>query len=134
MSALVAIVVANAACAAVLAIPAFLASRFGRRPALAHPLWLLVALKLGAAPLGPPPPALLPGRPGVCGGCSGAFRALGVAAGPAAGAPADAGEQRAPRFDPVRAGRVRAPDPPRLRAGTADGSRGRPTGSDATGR
>jgi WD40 repeat protein/beta-lactamase regulating signal transducer with metallopeptidase domain len=51
MSTLLAIGLANAACAAVLAIPALLASRYGRRPALAHALWLLVLVKLITPPL-----------------------------------------------------------------------------------
>jgi WD40 repeat protein/beta-lactamase regulating signal transducer with metallopeptidase domain len=51
MSPLVAIVVANAVSALVLAIPAYLVSRSGRRPALAHALWLLVLLKLVTPPL-----------------------------------------------------------------------------------
>src|SRR6516225_7437719 len=36
----------NAAVAALLAVPALVASRWGRRPALAHALWLLVLVKL----------------------------------------------------------------------------------------
>ena len=36
----------NAVAAACLAVPAWLVSRWGRRPALAHVLWLLVLLKL----------------------------------------------------------------------------------------
>jgi WD40 repeat protein/beta-lactamase regulating signal transducer with metallopeptidase domain len=51
MTTLLAIVLANAACAAVLAIPAFLLGRYGRRPALAHALWLLVLLKLVTPPV-----------------------------------------------------------------------------------
>ena len=43
----------NAAAAACLAVPAWLVSRWGRRPALAHVLWLLVLLKLVAPPLWP---------------------------------------------------------------------------------
>lgn len=41
----------NALAAVVLAIPAWLVSRWGRRPALAHALWLLVLLKLIAPPV-----------------------------------------------------------------------------------
>jgi WD40 repeat protein/beta-lactamase regulating signal transducer with metallopeptidase domain len=51
MSTLLAIGVANALCAAVLAIPALLASRYARRPALAHALWLLVLIKLITPPI-----------------------------------------------------------------------------------
>src|SRR5258708_2589145 len=51
MSTLLAIGLANAVCAAVLAIPAFLASRYSRRPALAHALWLLVLLKRVTRPV-----------------------------------------------------------------------------------
>src|SRR5262245_33979449 len=60
MSTLLAIGLANAICAALLAVPAFLASRYGRRPALAHALWLLVLLKLVTPPLFRPPLAWLP--------------------------------------------------------------------------
>src|SRR5215212_6277834 len=51
MSTLLALGLANAACAAILAIPAYLVGRYGRRPALAHALWLLVLLKLVTPPL-----------------------------------------------------------------------------------
>jgi WD40 repeat protein/beta-lactamase regulating signal transducer with metallopeptidase domain len=57
MSTLLALGLANAACAALLAVPAFLVSRYGRRPALAHALWLLVLVKLVT------PPVLRPGLP-----------------------------------------------------------------------
>ena len=55
MDTLLALGLANAACAAVLAVPAYLVSRYGKRPALAHALWLLVLLKLVT------PPVLRPG-------------------------------------------------------------------------
>jgi WD40 repeat protein/beta-lactamase regulating signal transducer with metallopeptidase domain len=52
MSTLLSVGLANAACAALLAIPAFLAGRFWkRRPAVAHCLWLLVLAKLVTPPL-----------------------------------------------------------------------------------
>src|SRR5947209_10822006 len=52
MSTLLSVGLANAACAALLAIPAFLAGRFWkRRPAVAHCLWLLVLVKLVTPPL-----------------------------------------------------------------------------------
>jgi WD40 repeat protein/beta-lactamase regulating signal transducer with metallopeptidase domain len=51
MSTLLEIVLANAACAAVLAIPAWFVGRSGRRPALAHALWLLVLIKLVTPPV-----------------------------------------------------------------------------------
>ena len=57
MSTLLALALANAACAAVLAVPAYLVSRYTRRPALAHALWLLVLLKLIT------PPLIRPGLP-----------------------------------------------------------------------
>src|SRR5262245_48762103 len=50
MSTLLALGLANSACAAVLAVPAYLVSRYARRPALAHALWLLVLLKLALPP------------------------------------------------------------------------------------
>jgi WD40 repeat protein/beta-lactamase regulating signal transducer with metallopeptidase domain len=53
-------ILANAACAAVLALPALLVSRYARRPALAHALWLLVLLKLATPPLVRPSLAWLP--------------------------------------------------------------------------
>lgn len=42
---------ANAVCALVLAVPAWLVGRYAHRPALAHALWLLVLLKLVTPPL-----------------------------------------------------------------------------------
>src|SRR5262245_57907318 len=51
MSTLLAIGLANAACAAVLAVAAWLAGRLRCRPALVHALWLLVLLKLVTPPL-----------------------------------------------------------------------------------
>src|SRR4051812_38404526 len=45
----------NALMAAVLALPAAAVARLGRRPALAHALWLLVLLKLLTPPLIPIP-------------------------------------------------------------------------------
>jgi WD40 repeat protein/beta-lactamase regulating signal transducer with metallopeptidase domain len=63
MSTLLAIGLANAACAAILAIPAFLVGRYGRRPALAHALWLLVLLKLITPPLLRPTLFWLPAEP-----------------------------------------------------------------------
>ena len=50
MYTLLAIGLANAICAAVLAVPAYLAGRKGK-PALAHALWLLVLIKLVTPPL-----------------------------------------------------------------------------------
>ena len=50
----------NALMAAVLALPAAAVARLGRRPALAHALWLLVLLKLITPPL-IPIPILWPG-------------------------------------------------------------------------
>jgi WD40 repeat protein/beta-lactamase regulating signal transducer with metallopeptidase domain len=50
MNTLLAIGLANAICAAVLAVPAWLAGRRGR-PALAHALWLLVLVKLVTPPV-----------------------------------------------------------------------------------
>ena len=52
MSTLLQIGLANAVCAALLAVPAVVASR-RRRPALAHGLWLLVLIKLVTPPLFP---------------------------------------------------------------------------------
>src|SRR5687767_3429124 len=63
MSTLVALGLANAAIAALLAIPAYLVSRRGRRPALAHALWLLVLLKLLTPPLIRPDLPWLPAEP-----------------------------------------------------------------------
>lgn len=60
MSTLVALGLANAVCAAFLAVPAYLVSRYGRRPALAHALWLLVLLKLITPPVVRPGLAWLP--------------------------------------------------------------------------
>lgn len=51
MDSLLTIGLSNALAAAVLAVPAVLVSRTGRRPALAHALWLLVLLKLVTPPL-----------------------------------------------------------------------------------
>ncbi len=56
------IALSNALCAGLLAIPALLASRLARRPALAHGLWLLVLLKLLTPPL-LAIPIDLPGQP-----------------------------------------------------------------------
>ncbi|MFO0843804.1 MAG: M56 family metallopeptidase [Gemmataceae bacterium] len=60
MSTLVALGLANAVCAAALAVPAFLVGRYARRPALAHALWLLVLLKLVTPPVFRPNLAWLP--------------------------------------------------------------------------
>src|SRR5262245_51598632 len=60
MSTLLALGLANAACAALLAVPAYLVGRFTRRPALAHALWLLVLLKLVTPPMVRPGLAWLP--------------------------------------------------------------------------
>src|SRR5262245_35983674 len=60
MSTLLALGLANSACAAVLAVPAYLVSRYARRPALAHALWLLVLLKLVTPPVIRPGLAWLP--------------------------------------------------------------------------
>jgi beta-lactamase regulating signal transducer with metallopeptidase domain len=54
---------ANAACAVVLAVPAWAVGRGGRRPALAHALWLLVLLKLVTPPVFRPEVAWLVGEP-----------------------------------------------------------------------
>ncbi len=64
MSTLLAIGLANAVCAAVLAVPAFLVGRYGRRPALAHALWLLVLLKLVTPPVVRPTLFWLPAEQG----------------------------------------------------------------------
>ncbi len=53
MDALLDMALANALTAAALAVPAALAARVGRSPALAHALWLLVLLKLITPPLLP---------------------------------------------------------------------------------
>src|SRR5947209_7860329 len=63
MSNLVYVGLANAACAAVLAVLALAAGRFSRRPALAHALWLLVLIKLVTPPFLRLPVAWLPGDP-----------------------------------------------------------------------
>lgn len=60
MSTLVALGLANAVCAAALAVPAYLVGRYARRPALAHALWLLVLLKLVTPPVFRPNLAWLP--------------------------------------------------------------------------
>lgn len=65
MSPLLSLVLANAAGALVLAVPAYLVGRWGRRPALAHGLWVLVLLKLVTPPLFPLPFAWLPAEPSV---------------------------------------------------------------------
>src|SRR5947209_4622411 len=52
MSTLLQICLANAVCAALLAVPAVVAGRL-RRPAVAHGLWLLVLIKLVTPPLFP---------------------------------------------------------------------------------
>src|SRR5260370_28708130 len=54
---------ANAVCAAVLAVLAVAAERLVRRPALTHCLWLLVLVKLVTPPLFPLSLAWLPARP-----------------------------------------------------------------------
>ena len=46
LSTLLHVGLANAVCAALLVILALLATRFSRRPALVHALWLLVLVKL----------------------------------------------------------------------------------------
>lgn len=51
MMTLFSIVLSNLLVAALLAIPAWLVSRWGRRPALAHALWVLVLVKLVTPPL-----------------------------------------------------------------------------------
>src|SRR5262245_66316041 len=51
MSLLPASGLANAVCAMPLAVLAFLAGKYARRPALAHSLWLLVLVKLITPPL-----------------------------------------------------------------------------------
>jgi len=51
MMTLFSIVLSNLLVAALLAIPAWLVARWGRRPALAHALWLLVLVKLVTPPL-----------------------------------------------------------------------------------
>src|SRR5437868_7137209 len=63
MSTLLYVGLANAACAALLAVPALLATRFCRRPALVHSLWLLVLIKLVTPPIFRPPVAWLPEPP-----------------------------------------------------------------------
>jgi WD40 repeat protein/beta-lactamase regulating signal transducer with metallopeptidase domain len=60
MSTLLTLGLANAACAALLAVPAFLVGRYAKRPALAHALWLLVLLKLVTPPFVRPGLAWLP--------------------------------------------------------------------------
>src|SRR5262245_45267154 len=79
MSTLLVIGLANAACAAVLALAAWLAGRLRCRPALVHALWLVVLLKLVTPPLVRPGRAWRPAAPASPGA---------AAAGPArAGAP-----------------------------------------------
>src|SRR5262249_4667822 len=51
MSLLLSYGLANAVCAMPLAVLAFLAGKYARRPALAHSLWLLVLVKLITPPL-----------------------------------------------------------------------------------
>jgi WD40 repeat protein/beta-lactamase regulating signal transducer with metallopeptidase domain len=63
MSALLYLGLANAACAAVLAVLAVVVGRWARRPALAHGVWLLVLVKLVTPPLFPLPVASLPAAP-----------------------------------------------------------------------
>src|SRR5262249_49828023 len=63
MSTLLAIGLANAACAAALALVAWLAGRLRCRPALVHALWLLVLLKLLTPPLFRPALPWLPAEP-----------------------------------------------------------------------
>lgn len=60
MSTLLALGLANAIGAGLLAVPAFLVSRYGKRPALAHALWLVVLLKLVTPPVVRPSLAWLP--------------------------------------------------------------------------
>jgi WD40 repeat protein/beta-lactamase regulating signal transducer with metallopeptidase domain len=61
MSSLVSIGLANALCAAVLALFVWLVGRWCRRPAVLHTLWMLVLLKLVTPPLWPVSLAWLPG-------------------------------------------------------------------------
>jgi WD40 repeat protein/beta-lactamase regulating signal transducer with metallopeptidase domain len=63
MSALLYLGLANAACAAALAVLAVVVGRWARRPALAHGAWLLVLVKLVTPPLFPLPVAWLPAAP-----------------------------------------------------------------------
>src|SRR5262249_25616678 len=63
MDALVLTGLANAVSAAALALLALAAGRFGRRPALAHCLWLLVLVQLVTPPLFELPVAHLPAPP-----------------------------------------------------------------------
>src|SRR5947199_5160500 len=60
MSTLLSVGLANAACAAALAVLALVAGRLCRRPALAHALWVLVLVKLVTPPLFRPSVAWLP--------------------------------------------------------------------------
>src|SRR5713101_259035 len=60
MPSLIESVLANAACAAVLALLALAVGRVWRRPAVLHGLWLLVLLKLVTPPILPLPVRVLP--------------------------------------------------------------------------
>src|SRR6516225_2114266 len=63
MSTLMTFGLANAVCAALLALVALLVGRFCRRPAVLHGLWLLVLLKLVTPPFWPITVAKLPQEP-----------------------------------------------------------------------
>src|SRR5438552_11040668 len=63
MPSLIETALANAACAAVLALFALAVGRIWRRPALLHGLWLLVLVKLVTPPLVPLPVRVLPAPP-----------------------------------------------------------------------
>jgi beta-lactamase regulating signal transducer with metallopeptidase domain len=122
----------NALMAAALALPAAAVTRFGRRPALAHALWLLVLLKLLTPPLIPIPilwpdgeaeagvraAAARPGPPPGAGAAPLAGDLLGVAL-PGGAAPPDAAEPDEPL--PEEAAEGPAPD----RAAPNPGPQGR---------
>lgn len=84
MPSLIETALANAACAAVLALFALAVGRVWRRPALLHGLWLLVLLKLITPPLLPLPVRVLPAPPPPA--------APAVAAAPAVEEPATVGQ------------------------------------------
>jgi beta-lactamase regulating signal transducer with metallopeptidase domain len=63
MQSLLEIGLANAACAAILALVALIVGRLSRRPAIQHGLWLLVLLKLVTPPVFSLPLRVLPAEP-----------------------------------------------------------------------
>ncbi|MDB5310296.1 MAG: High-affnity carbon uptake protein Hat/HatR, partial [Gemmataceae bacterium] len=96
----------NLIVAAVLAVLALAAGRWGKRPALTHALWLLVLLKMVTPPVIDLPVRLLPAAP--------------VALPPA---PADAGQLRGTDAPPPPVNPVTLPDPARPGVADAGGAR-----------